>query len=1033
MYSKEIGQRPPAVLHNALPVSVSIKDDGDEWIVVAPGKSLHLNFFNPKSPSIELMFDYSGQQWTCTPTKMFNNDEQDLKKKVKKITVLSFKSNEGRKLSLASHSTGMGGLKPTKGSELSLVSHSTDMNGLKPTKGSKLSLAIHSIYMENILVMSVYCPFWMVNNTNLDLQYKGFGYKNVVVIPEKSSKGPEMFSFNKKSDSKNISVRVSNNQWSDKFSLDQVERFHKVICKTSKDGLVFQLGATVQLSHGLTWQVTFNPLVTIRNSAQFAIEVCERTKSTSEPQWTLVPANTTVPFWPQSLKRKGLVFRVASTGEETIPLNYQKPISELLKLDNKYGGIFVDCLSEQLSPSVTIACRGYEEGDAPLLLANHSDFDVSVIEDAKSPLNLRRKTSRYLTWLDPNGSKKLALVCGRKVVDFEYDKVCINDAGSFIDTGLRWVMLLRGRQRLLLFTSDQQQVKQLKNENLQIVNKFTVAISRVHLSLFDNAAPNVEHHREILNARIEPGVIWEKGEVDPESEPNKLVDFKPMTVKENKFVEAGYQRYKGDPSCNEMYEDKFQVVYINLKDAEMTRPKKGQLKRKVEPGFKLEVQFSKSQMKMTASLYKLQIDNQLNYRESFFNVIFAPVPPRKTVAEIIPLPLLKVEVVRYLDQGDGVMKFKHCRALMQEVTMRFDKSLMVALGKFLSSGKDKELDKIEDKWENNVLGAIANTRKDGSERSKIICKNEAKHYFEALHLSPLKILLSYSSVDETADHIVDKAEDHSSKFYDTANAIIYLSNLSIPEYRNLDFRLGYFEKRNEFQSFNRLVQNIIGHYVSQSLKRFYAFALGMDFIGNPFGVAVDISEGFKDLFYEPIQGFKSGSDEFDEGLVIGAQSVINRTIGGVAGALSRIAESAGSKVVALTFNKKYRTERRRYNARKPAKIVKNLIVGSRAIGVGLKKAVTGIVTEPYNGWKKHKMTKHKAVGAAKGVYKGLAGLIIRPTIAVTDLFGGVFGAVKKNLEGHEEIQRLRDPRTLNQRSNRIRSHQNNKSDDDEED
>lgn len=43
------------------------------------------------------------------------------------------------------------------------------------------------------------------------------------------------------------------------------------------------------------------------------------------------------------------------------------------------------------------------------------------------------------------------------------------------------------------------------------------------------------------------------------------------------------------------------------------------------------------------------------------------------------------------------------------------------------------------------------------------------------------------------------------------------------------------------------------HYRGQMIKQLYVLVLGLDVLGNPFGLVVGISEGVQDLFYEPFQ------------------------------------------------------------------------------------------------------------------------------------------------------------------------------------
>ncbi|CAG0924924.1 unnamed protein product [Notodromas monacha] len=68
------------------------------------------------------------------------------------------------------------------------------------------------------------------------------------------------------------------------------------------------------------------------------------------------------------------------------------------------------------------------------------------------------------------------------------------------------------------------------------------------------------------------------------------------------------------------------------------------------------------------------------------------------------------------------------------------------------------------------------------------------------------------------------------------------------------FRLNYFERQNRLMAKKRLIAEVSTHYTAQGLRQLYVLVLGLDVIGNPFGLAMGIGQGAKDLFYEPIQG-----------------------------------------------------------------------------------------------------------------------------------------------------------------------------------
>lgn len=43
------------------------------------------------------------------------------------------------------------------------------------------------------------------------------------------------------------------------------------------------------------------------------------------------------------------------------------------------------------------------------------------------------------------------------------------------------------------------------------------------------------------------------------------------------------------------------------------------------------------------------------------------------------------------------------------------------------------------------------------------------------------------------------------------------------------------------------------HYTGQALKQLYVLVLGLDVIGNPYGLVIGLKKGVEDLFYEPFQ------------------------------------------------------------------------------------------------------------------------------------------------------------------------------------
>ena len=78
--------------------------------------------------------------------------------------------------------------------------------------------------------------------------------------------------------------------------------------------------------------------------------------------------------------------------------------------------------------------------------------------------------------------------------------------------------------------------------------------------------------------------------------------------------------------------------------------------------------------------------------------------------------------------------------------------------------------------------------------------------------------------------------------------------VTITDTDDIIFRLAYFERKHTFYDFDDLTTEIIRHYKLQALKQAYVLILGLDVIGNPFGLVVGVTKSVEDLFYEPFQG-----------------------------------------------------------------------------------------------------------------------------------------------------------------------------------
>lgn len=69
----------------------------------------------------------------------------------------------------------------------------------------------------------------------------------------------------------------------------------------------------------------------------------------------------------------------------------------------------------------------------------------------------------------------------------------------------------------------------------------------------------------------------------------------------------------------------------------------------------------------------------------------------------------------------------------------------------------------------------------------------------------------------------------------------------------LIFRLAYFERKNTFYNKQQLQGEIVSHYTKQFLRQLYVLVFGLEILGNPYGLVVDVVGGVQDFFYQPFQ------------------------------------------------------------------------------------------------------------------------------------------------------------------------------------
>ncbi|KAG7176031.1 Vacuolar protein sorting-associated protein 13C-like [Homarus americanus] len=494
-----------------------------------------------------------------------------------------------------------------------------------------------------------------------------------------------------------------------------------------------------------------------------------------------------------------------------------------------------------------------------------------------------------------------------------------DDQGKMENDSIHWVVFLSNNQRCLLFTDDISIASSALN---------AVELERcdqdINLSLSSIGLSLVDDikKKEVMYLSLaSSGVVWEYRKV-------KGKKHRPFTHAQTESIEKSHQVYQNQIKA--------------IADASF-------IQSSFELGKALEVDFST----MTCSKpFKRKI------RRTFQPGVWFQPFCEVSIYQRLTSPLFA--------------QYKYLAVLIQEFHVKVELPFVFAIMEIVSPVNEMSPDLYSvEKYENDV-GIIHETL---TTTVKSQSAGGQRDFFDHLHLSPIKMHLSFSlSGTESGAGVPVGGQ--------VIHLFLQSVGVTLTEVQDVVFRLAYMERLNQWMNWNQLVQEMIVHYRGQVIKQLYVLVLGLDVIGNPFGLVVGLTKGVEDLFYEPIQGAIEGPGEFAEGMLLGVASFMGKTVGGAAGAVSRITGTIGKGVAALTLDDEYQKRRREAMHRKPADGIESLARGGKGIVTGVVDGVTGVFMKPIDGAKEEGFE-----GFFKGVGKGMVGLELeKGRYAKTDLY-----------------------------------------------
>ncbi|OQV22887.1 Vacuolar protein sorting-associated protein 13A [Hypsibius exemplaris] len=869
-------------------------------------------------------------------------------------------------------------------------------------QGDTFNLGLRNVKEQGTTFLSIYAPVWIMNKTGLSLSYKD----PIIHHRPDMFTLPILFGGKTLNSKKRVAVKAEDSEWSEKFSLDTVGSSGTLSCPKLDGTLAYEFGVSIKASAAvLTRLVVITPYHLFNNNADVDLMIREEH---ADGKWVTLPKNSTQPFWPQYLS-KNISVKIAGSGENketTTVFRYDIMQTILLRLDgSSYGGIYVQThVSES---NVTCSLSLYRPGTATALLINDTRFSLTYkqVGDEMEHL-IAPQCQQLFTWPHPAlPIKERNFVWSvtkeeNKPLDLNRD-----DAGiCYVDGSppIFWVAFLDGVQRVLLFTDRQivaiQCSRSLENEISNI--EINLSLDAIGLSLVHNTIK-----REVLYIGIvSPGPIWMGRKTDRTTK-----KLKPMTGAESAALESAYQQHlivrerdsrisgKATNSSIVIQEGEYEISFDSTGPALMTKPRPREIQRTHQPGLWCRVRRSDHHNQFHLKMHRIQLDNPI--MGSRYPVVMYPVPLPSTADY---KPFIEVSVVLRSAENSAVTQYKLLTTLIQEFEFRLDQAFLNGIIGMFSADVTNSFQERTKMLERFRSGDLAEVNRNLVETVAKGQGEEGQAYYERLMLQPIKIHLSFSL---TGGHVEKKSGFQMPAEFITL--FIKSIGVSVTEANDVILKLGTFERDYQFYTQAQLVAQVQGHYVSQVMKQLYVLVFGLDILGNPFGLLRGVTDGVKDLFYEPYLGAVEGPDEFMAGMSTGLKNFVGGTLGGTMGAVGRVTGTLGRAMAALSFDQEFQERRQAELNRNTGDFAGGMASSGRHLVSGFVEGVTGVVRRPMEGAKEEGLE-----GFVKGLGKGLLGFVARPTTGIIDFASGSLNTIGRAVKGDTTVQWLRMPRFI---------------------
>ncbi|KAF5273457.1 hypothetical protein FQA39_LY07474 [Lamprigera yunnana] len=730
--------------------------------------------------------------------------------------------------------TGLLNLTTDLDEKIIILSSDTKLNG---GGGSKQLHIYVKVEKENNYNLFFYTSYWIVNKTELPLQFKATTSPNIF---ESVNEDVLLFAF-KRHTKQSITLRVYESNWSNDFGIDCAGTTGLVVCKDHERKKRYSFLLSIRLAHmcpQYTKVVTFLPSFIVINTTKKYLRFMEHNEKTD--LWVDLPPNQHKIFWPETGSMEMYVkYRDSKLSSQAFFIAVVH--HTVLRMD-KGTALCVDITGGTTDP-FHITFKEYNEGDAPVLVKNMcADLFLKIQQQAQSQVTLLNPyTSLLYTWDDPIKTRQLLWnIYNNKGSGFFVDifkdgygeeKISFHsvppgnlnskssvdssssedsDTTDSVKTTLNrkvrrdkivvyWICFSEGMQKVLLFTQEQRIANLITKTSLTRLCDFEclLTMSGIGVSIFSNKSLK----KELAYVSISDApAVWEV---------NVGHKWKTLTLELASWIEDKYKLHYKKCQLKD-------YVHIDFEKMFMLKPFFAELRRSYNPAVSVLYRKSRDHQYISFKIQSMQIDNKQSNSSDFVTL-----HPKPSVNIKLTTPFIELAAFKYSHNNCSV--YKDIRLQLEEFNLHLESEFLTELVQLFM-----EPLKINDDYITRYRSEIGYIHSPlvVMAKEKEVCRNR----IENLQIFPISVQLNVSNKNQiqTKDTCVIL-----NNFFNC----IFPSNASpyMPA-EGVHHRISTLELLDINMTVLETISEVLLHIKSEFLQQYYSQVLGLQVLVNSFSM-----------------------------------------------------------------------------------------------------------------------------------------------------------------------------------------------------